>query len=76
MHSFIKDLFKSKYGKYQYLDTTKVKEEIMADNPNGVTDPLDVGSVHTGKYRDVKYEIWVRYHKKTHLPQYKKVRLP
>jgi len=76
MFNFIKKLFESKYNPYLFHRIDTVKEEIMADNPNGVTDPLDVGCVHTGKYRDVKYEIWVRYHKKSNLPQYKKVRLP
>lgn len=82
-------LFKSRYTTYQYVkDDVDVKQVPITEkikNTNYEKEQWERGgdtvdmylTVPTGRFNTyhIKYQLWVKYHKKTGLPKYKKVYL-
>ena len=71
------NIFKSNWDPYKYKETVEVKEEIFENVYNDLmmNDPQDMEVIPTGKYKMVKYEVWVSYNRKSGLPRYKHIKV-
>lgn len=71
--NFLKNIFKKKYSKYEYLKSFVKKKEIFKNKYDDLmtNDPDEIESIPTGKFKNVECHVFVRYNLKTGEPQYK-----
>lgn len=64
----IKKLFADKYTPYMLLDTVEISDNMLISNKTTSED-------NEVNLKSETFEIWVKYHKKSHKAKYKRIKI-